>query len=169
LVLIVATIPALYKLRKEFLKLLSFHARWLSTRCDNQEMVWLSLRKNPGLRGWSEARLKDFFVRGGLSVSLAAGGGGGGSNTGQGGGGGAEIESAREEYLRSGTRRSRSKRRGEGTSASGGGEYVYGKERDEEERLEIDVTGVYTIRYDISSYRELETDFHTATHTTSPS
>ena len=66
----VAVLPALYKILKEISNLVAFRKRWLEIRCADMEMGWLSARKAPGFAGWGEKRVKDYFVKIGLSSSL---------------------------------------------------------------------------------------------------
>ncbi|KAG2120632.1 uncharacterized protein F5147DRAFT_662683 [Suillus discolor] len=64
------TLPALYKILKEINNLVTFRRRWLEVRCEGKEMGWLSSRKASGFAGWGEKRIKDHFVKIGLSSSL---------------------------------------------------------------------------------------------------
>ncbi|THH08733.1 hypothetical protein EW145_g2508 [Phellinidium pouzarii] len=75
LVLVLGMLPALYKLMKEYTRLLSYRRHWLEIRCGGMEMGWLSARNAPGLVGWGEKRIKDFIIKSGLSASLDRNGG----------------------------------------------------------------------------------------------
>ena len=70
LALVVALLPALYKIIKEFNRLVSYRQRWIEFKCDGLEMGWLSTTKAPGFVGWGEKQLKDFLLKSGLSSSL---------------------------------------------------------------------------------------------------
>ncbi|EJD04016.1 uncharacterized protein FOMMEDRAFT_106418 [Fomitiporia mediterranea MF3/22] len=75
-VLVLAMLPALIKLMKEFTKLANYRRHWLDVRCEGLEMGWLSAQKAPGFVGWGEKRIKDFITKEGLSSSLDKNGGG---------------------------------------------------------------------------------------------
>ena len=70
LAIVLGLLPVLWKIIREFNRLVAFRRRWIETRCQNQEMGWLSARRNPGFVGWGEKRLKTFIQKSGLSVSL---------------------------------------------------------------------------------------------------
>ncbi|KAJ3857286.1 hypothetical protein EV368DRAFT_30619 [Lentinula lateritia] len=77
---ILALFPALWKIIREFNKLVAYRSLWIETRCQGIEMAWLSARKAPGFVGWGEKHLKDFILRTGLSSSLDRNGNGGHGN-----------------------------------------------------------------------------------------
>ena len=101
LVIVVALLPAIYKIMKEFDLLVAYRKRWIETKCGGKEMGWLSIRRTPGFTGWGEKRLKDFILKTGLSSSLE-------SNVGRNG--------ARKRTDRSRTEESRQTLNGHGTS-----------------------------------------------------
>jgi hypothetical protein len=68
--IVLAVLPALHKIIKEFNRLVAYRQRWIQVRCDGKDMGWLSIRKTPGFAGWGEKRLKDFLLKTGLSSSL---------------------------------------------------------------------------------------------------
>jgi hypothetical protein len=70
ILIVVGLIPALWKLLREFGRMVSFRQRWLEVRCGNQDIGWLSINKAPGFTGWGEKRLKDFITQVGLSSTL---------------------------------------------------------------------------------------------------
>jgi len=70
LTIVLALLPALWKVMKEFNNLAAYRKRWTESRCENKEMGWLSVRDAPGFTGWGEKRLKDFILKSGLSSSL---------------------------------------------------------------------------------------------------
>lgn len=70
LALVVALLPALWKLIKEFDRLVAYRKRWVEVKCLGIEMGWLSATDAPGFVGWGEKRLKDFILKAGLSSSL---------------------------------------------------------------------------------------------------
>jgi hypothetical protein len=70
LVVVLATLPALYKILKEFRRIAEFRTRWIETRCEGIEIGWLSAERAPGFATWGEKRVKDYFVKNGLSTSL---------------------------------------------------------------------------------------------------
>ena len=74
LVLVVAVLPALWKLLKEFTRLASYRDRWENVHCGGIEMAWLSTNDAPGFRGWGEQRIKDYLVQHGLSITLSRAG-----------------------------------------------------------------------------------------------
>ncbi|KAJ3750872.1 hypothetical protein DFH05DRAFT_1468929 [Lentinula detonsa] len=75
-VIVLALFPALWKLIREYNKLVAYRNRWIETKCQSMEMAWLSARKAPGFVGWGEKHLKDFILRTGLSSSLDRNGNG---------------------------------------------------------------------------------------------
>lgn len=68
--LVLVMLPAVYKLLKEFTRLVNYRKRWLEVRCRGMELGWLSAQHAPGFVGWGEKRLKDFIIKTGLSASL---------------------------------------------------------------------------------------------------
>ncbi len=72
LTIVLGVLPVLWKLIKEFNKLVGYRRHWVEVRCQGIEMGWLSARVAPGFIGWGERRLKDYIVRIGLSASLDA-------------------------------------------------------------------------------------------------
>ncbi len=70
LALVLALFPALWKIIKEFNKVVDYRKRWIQTRCGGRDMAWLSATDAPGFVGWGEKRVKDFLVTAGLSSSL---------------------------------------------------------------------------------------------------
>ncbi|KAG8969202.1 hypothetical protein FRB90_010757, partial [Tulasnella sp. 427] len=70
LLIVVGILPVMWKLFKEFNKVVAHHWRWLEMRCGGVEMGWLSIREAPGFTGWSEGRVKEFFQKNGLSTGL---------------------------------------------------------------------------------------------------
>lgn len=71
LVIVPAILPALWKLLREFSRLVAFRDRWERIHCGGVEIAWLSARQAPGLGGWGEQRIKDYLVKRGLSLSLS--------------------------------------------------------------------------------------------------
>jgi calcium permeable stress-gated cation channel len=70
LVIVVALLPALIKIIREFNKTVAYRNRWIETKCRGLELGWLSTKDAPGFTGWGEKRLKDFIVKSGLSASM---------------------------------------------------------------------------------------------------
>ncbi|KIO34386.1 hypothetical protein M407DRAFT_16914, partial [Tulasnella calospora MUT 4182] len=70
LLIVVGILPVMWKLFKEFNKVVAHRWRWLELRCGGVEMGWLSIHKAPGFAGWSEGRVKEFFQKNGLSTGL---------------------------------------------------------------------------------------------------
>ncbi|KAI5898056.1 uncharacterized protein SCHCODRAFT_080873 [Schizophyllum commune H4-8] len=70
LVIVLALLPALWKIIKEFNALVAYRQRWLNVKCDNEELAWLSVRDAPGFIGWGEKQIKDFIIKCGLSSTL---------------------------------------------------------------------------------------------------
>jgi calcium permeable stress-gated cation channel len=73
LVCILAVLPALYKLLREYARLAAHRRRWIDVRCDGLEMGWLSARAAPGFVGWGEKRVKEFIVKSGMSSKMDTG------------------------------------------------------------------------------------------------
>lgn len=74
LVLVLALLPALYKVIKEFNRSVAYWRRWVDIRCEGVEMGWLSATRAQGFVGWGEKRLKDFLLKSGLSAGMENGG-----------------------------------------------------------------------------------------------
>ncbi|CDO75477.1 hypothetical protein BN946_scf184935.g13 [Trametes cinnabarina] len=72
LAIVLGLLPVLWKILKEFSRLVAYRERWMDVRCQGLEMGWLSARHAPGFVGWGEQRLKDYLVKIGLSSSLDA-------------------------------------------------------------------------------------------------
>ncbi|KAK0208655.1 hypothetical protein DFS33DRAFT_1304877 [Desarmillaria ectypa] len=70
LTLVLALLPALWKILREFNRLVAYRERWLDTMCEGKDIGWLSARYAPGFVGWGEQRLKDFILKAGLSLSF---------------------------------------------------------------------------------------------------
>ncbi|KAL1737393.1 hypothetical protein EV714DRAFT_278873 [Schizophyllum commune] len=70
LVIVLALLPALWKIIKEFNALVAYRQRWLNVKCDNEELAWLSVRDAPGFIGWGEKQIKDFILKCALSSTL---------------------------------------------------------------------------------------------------
>ncbi len=70
LTLALALLPALWKILREFNRLVAYRERWLDTMCEGKDIGWLSARYAPGFVGWGEQRLKDFILKTGLSLSF---------------------------------------------------------------------------------------------------
>lgn len=75
LVIVLAMLPALYKILKEFGKLVAYRNWWLGVHCDGLEMGWLSAQRAPGFVGWGEQKLKTFLLNNRLSSTLETTGG----------------------------------------------------------------------------------------------
>jgi hypothetical protein len=74
LVVVVAAIPAIFKLLHEYTRLVNYRRRWIDVRCDGLEMGWLSKTHARGFDGWGESRLKEFLIKTGLSKGFKNGG-----------------------------------------------------------------------------------------------
>jgi calcium permeable stress-gated cation channel len=70
LVVVLGVLPALYKILKEFSRLVAHRRRWVEVRCEQKEMGWLSADKAPGFVGWGEKQFKDYLIKIGLSSTL---------------------------------------------------------------------------------------------------
>jgi calcium permeable stress-gated cation channel len=70
LVGLIAVGPALYKILKQFNRLVAYRQRWVTVRCQENEMGWLSARNAPGFANWGEQHFKDFILKTGLSSSF---------------------------------------------------------------------------------------------------
>ena len=73
--IVLAMLPALHKIMKEFNRLIHYRQVWIEIRCEGLEMGWLSAEKAPGFVGMGEKRIKDFIVKTGLSATLDKNGG----------------------------------------------------------------------------------------------
>ncbi|KAJ7619547.1 hypothetical protein FB45DRAFT_931060 [Roridomyces roridus] len=71
--LVLALLPALYKIIREINRLIAYRQRWIELRCEGQQMGWLSARLAPGFAGWGEQRFKDFVLKSGLSSGMKNG------------------------------------------------------------------------------------------------
>ncbi|KAK7055165.1 MPN domain-containing protein [Favolaschia claudopus] len=71
--IVLALLPALWKIIKELNILIAYRKRWLTLRCEGKQLGWLSARKAPGFAGWGEQRVKDFVVKSGLSSGMQGG------------------------------------------------------------------------------------------------
>ncbi|KAI0347698.1 hypothetical protein BDW22DRAFT_1479635 [Trametopsis cervina] len=76
LAIVLGVLPVLWKVIREFNRLVAYRERWTAVRCQGIELGWLSARSTPGFAGWGEKRLKDFIVKTGLSSTLETGEGG---------------------------------------------------------------------------------------------
>ena len=72
-VLGLAVLPALWKILKEFDRMVAYRKRWIQVKCEGREMAWLSVKDAAGFAGWGEKKLKKFLVRSGLSSMSDAG------------------------------------------------------------------------------------------------
>ncbi|KAI0375116.1 hypothetical protein BV20DRAFT_960185 [Pilatotrama ljubarskyi] len=72
LAIVLGLLPVLWKILKEFNRMVAYRERWVEVRCQGLEMGWLSARRAPGFVGWGEKRLKDYLVKIGLSSCLDA-------------------------------------------------------------------------------------------------
>lgn len=70
LVLVLGLLPALFKIIREFNRLVAYRKRWLNVMCEGQDLGWLSVTDTPGFIGWGEGQLKEFLTRVGLSSAL---------------------------------------------------------------------------------------------------
>lgn len=68
--LVLGLVPALWKIIKEFNKLVAFRRRWLEVKCDGKDLGWLSVSKAEGFATWGEKQFKDYLVKIGLSSQL---------------------------------------------------------------------------------------------------
>jgi calcium permeable stress-gated cation channel len=74
LAIVLGTIPMAWGLYREFNKLIRHRENWLTVKCGNADLAWLSSKHVPGFRGWGEQRLKEFLHKNGLGSSLIGGG-----------------------------------------------------------------------------------------------
>ncbi|PCH34029.1 hypothetical protein WOLCODRAFT_113020 [Wolfiporia cocos MD-104 SS10] len=65
--IVLALLPALWLILREFNNLVAYRERWVSMRCQNVELGWLSASQAPGFTRWGEKRLKEFLTKTGLS------------------------------------------------------------------------------------------------------
>lgn len=74
LVIVLGVLPMLWKLHKEFNKLIRYRTYWLINKCGGLDLAWLSIKSTPGFRGWGENRLKEFLHKNGLGQTLITNG-----------------------------------------------------------------------------------------------
>lgn len=135
LTLVVGVLPALWKILKEYTKLVNYRRIWAEERCEGKEMAWLSARDAPGFAGWGEKRIKDFLVKSGLSGGFENGSGNGNGN--------GKSNGSKTEKLAPGSRRisgpysPRSQRRNEQQPLTSL----------EEAELEVDISSLFSIGY----------------------
>ncbi|KAG6842425.1 hypothetical protein C0991_007555 [Blastosporella zonata] len=70
LTLVLGLLPALWKIIKEFNKLVAYRKEFAEVLCEGKELGWLSANDAPGFVGWGEKRFKDFMLKTGLSSSM---------------------------------------------------------------------------------------------------
>lgn len=70
LAIVLGVLPVLWKIIREFNRLVAYRRRWTEVRCQGYELGWLSAKSAPGFSGWGEKRLKEFIVKSGLSSTL---------------------------------------------------------------------------------------------------
>jgi len=70
LLIVLGLVPAVFKILREYSKLIAFRRTWTDVHLQGKEMGWISARTAPGFAGWGERRFKDFILRTGLSSSL---------------------------------------------------------------------------------------------------
>ncbi|KAG6919045.1 hypothetical protein DXG01_009755 [Tephrocybe rancida] len=70
LTLLLGLLPALWKIIREFNRLVVFRKEFTEVRCEGKELGWLSAESAPGFVGWGEKRFKDFILKTGLSYSM---------------------------------------------------------------------------------------------------
>ncbi|CAE7207304.1 unnamed protein product [Rhizoctonia solani] len=138
-VIVLFAFPALFKLLREWTNVLACRRLWLE-ELHSTDVVWLRAGHAPGLQGWGEGRIKDLFVRCGLTSKL-----GGENNTSRGTGSAGRSASTRSP--------------GPMRSLGGSGD-DYGRRHDAEterardEGGEVDVHSVFTV-VDTSRLEEL--------------
>ncbi|TFY74538.1 hypothetical protein EWM64_g9475 [Hericium alpestre] len=79
LLIVVAILPALWMLLREFNNLSAARRIWTDVHLKGIEMGWLSIREAPGFLGWGEKAVKAFITKTGLSSTLGANGNGNGN------------------------------------------------------------------------------------------
>lgn len=70
LTVVLGLLPMLFKLIREFNRLVDYRQRWLLYKCESKDLGWLSVKDAPGFRTWGEKQLKDYLVKIGLSSTL---------------------------------------------------------------------------------------------------
>lgn len=83
LAIVLGVLPVLWKIVREFNRLVAYRERWTDVHCQGYELGWLSAYSAPGFVGWGEKRLKDFIVKTGLSSSLEPNDNGAGTGNGR--------------------------------------------------------------------------------------
>ncbi|KAG9090426.1 hypothetical protein FRC06_001091, partial [Ceratobasidium sp. 370] len=69
LLIVFFALPALFKLLHEWTNVLTCRRQWLDS-LNSVDIVWLPRDRAPGFEGWGEGRVKDLFVRCGLTSKL---------------------------------------------------------------------------------------------------
>ncbi|KAI0686067.1 hypothetical protein BC835DRAFT_1408645 [Cytidiella melzeri] len=70
LAIVLGVLPVLWKVVREFNRLVAYRERWTDVHCQGFELGWLSAESAPGFSGWGEKRVKEFIVKTGLSSTL---------------------------------------------------------------------------------------------------
>ncbi|PPQ64239.1 hypothetical protein CVT24_008642 [Panaeolus cyanescens] len=70
LTVVLGVLPMLFKLIREFNRLVDYRQRWLLYKCESKDLGWLSVKNAPGFKTWGEKQLKDYLVKIGLSSTL---------------------------------------------------------------------------------------------------
>ncbi|KAG9123087.1 hypothetical protein FRC07_000242 [Ceratobasidium sp. 392] len=133
LLIVFFALPALFKLLHEWTNVLICRRQWLDS-INSVDIVWLPKDRAPGFEGWGEGRVKDLFVRCGLTSRM-----------------GGEGIRPRNRSGSLGLAGNRSRSPGPGMSLSGSGR-VGDTERSE--GGDVDVHGVYTV-VDTSRLKDL--------------
>jgi len=69
--IILALLPILWKVLREFNNAVEYRKRWLAVKCEGKDLGWLSARKGRGYATWGEKQFKDYLVKIGLSSQLS--------------------------------------------------------------------------------------------------
>jgi hypothetical protein len=68
--LILALLPALWAILRQFDIILDYRKRWLQIKCEGKDLGWLSAKDAPGFQTWGEKRFKSFIKNIGLTSGM---------------------------------------------------------------------------------------------------
>ncbi|KAF8527839.1 hypothetical protein BU17DRAFT_73534 [Hysterangium stoloniferum] len=122
LVVVVAAFPAVFKLLREYTRLINYRRHWIEVKCGGIEIGWLSKADAPGFSGWGENQLKEYIIKVGLSRGFK------------------NSDRSREGFAGVGANG-----RSAGIRYAGRTEDGFSREGEEETKSEIDLQGLFTI------------------------
>jgi hypothetical protein len=67
---VLALLPALWAILRQFDIILDYRKRWLQIKCEGKDLGWLSAKNAPGFQTWGERRFKSFIKNIGLTSGM---------------------------------------------------------------------------------------------------